>query len=326
MSESENTCGRCGATFSESANYCHSCGVSLTAASSGEYETYDMNRFFNYALDMLCIAGVDGYFKRVNPAFERTLGYSTEEILSKPFVELIHPDDRTGTLTEIGKLASGKPTLSFENRYRCKDGSYKDLAWTSYPEPGTGLLYAIARDVTDQKRRDDWVDALTRTATRRAFEEHMPNEWNRAARLATPLALAVIDVDRFRDFNHRSGHEAGDEFLKRLADLLREHARRAGDLVARFGGQQFVFFMNGGQSSELATAMAERIRAAVEAMQVPHPEASPHGHLTVSAGIAALVPSRKASHHTLFAAARTALAEAKRQGRNRVIAFSSIEA
>jgi PAS domain S-box-containing protein len=225
--------------------------VSLTAASSGEYETYDMNRFFNYALDMLCIAGVDGYFKRVNPAFERTLGYSTEEILSKPFVELIHPDDRTGTLTEIGKLASGKPTLSFENRYRCKDGSYKDLAWTSYPEPGTGLLYAIARDVTDQKRRDDWVDALTRTATRRAFEEHMPNEWNRAARLATPLALAVIDVDRFRDFNHRSGHEAGDEFLKRLADLLREHARRAGDLVARFGGQQFVF--TGGRGGDASS-------------------------------------------------------------------------
>jgi PAS domain S-box-containing protein len=129
------------------AHFCHSCGVSLTAAVTGEYELYDVERFFNYALDMLCIAGVDGFFKRVNPAFGRVLGYSPKELLGKPFVDFIHPEDRNDTIAEVCNLTSGAVTLSFFNRYRCKDGSYKRLHWTSYPEQGTGLLYAVAREV-----------------------------------------------------------------------------------------------------------------------------------------------------------------------------------
>ena len=140
-------CPRCKASLADDANYCRVCGVSLEAAVTGEYELYDLDRFFNYALDMLCIAGVDGYFKRVNPAFERMLGFTTAELLASPFVELIHPDDRVDTVGEVGKLASGKPTLSFTNRFRCKDGTYKRLQWTSYPEPTTGLLYAVAREL-----------------------------------------------------------------------------------------------------------------------------------------------------------------------------------
>jgi PAS domain S-box-containing protein len=142
-------CGRCGTALVHGANYCHICGVSVEAAVTGEYELYDLDRFFHYALDMLCIAGVDGYLKRVNPAFERVLGYSMEELLARPFVDLIHPDDQIETVGEVGKLASGRPTLSFVNRYLCKDGTYKRLHWTAYPEPQTGLLYAVARDLSE---------------------------------------------------------------------------------------------------------------------------------------------------------------------------------
>ena len=108
---------------------------------------HEYRRFFDVSVDMLCIAGTDGYFKRTNPAFEKTLGWSTEQLLSRPFFDLVHPDDIESTQREVEKLAQGITTLSFENRFRCSDGSYKRLVWTSYPEPDTGLLYAIAYEV-----------------------------------------------------------------------------------------------------------------------------------------------------------------------------------
>jgi PAS domain S-box-containing protein len=111
----------------------------------------EFQKFFDLSLDMLCIAGTDGYFKRVNPAFERTLGWREEDLCSQPFVAFVHPDDVEATLREVEKLSEGIPTVSFENRYRCADGTYKDLVWTSYPEPETGNLYAVARDISELK-------------------------------------------------------------------------------------------------------------------------------------------------------------------------------
>jgi PAS domain S-box-containing protein len=111
----------------------------------------EFQKYFEVSLDMLCIAGTDGFFKRVNPAFGRILGWSEEELLSRSFMEFVHPDDQASTDHEIQKLSEGIPTISFENRYACSDGSYKHLLWNSYPDLETGLLYAIARDVTALK-------------------------------------------------------------------------------------------------------------------------------------------------------------------------------
>lgn len=147
MTKATNPCRRCGTAVPESANYCQQCGVSVTAAVSGEYELYDLDRFFNYALDMLCIAGVDGYFKRVNPAFTRKLGWTEDELLQRPFFDFVHPDDVDATQAEVAKLAEGIPTISFDNRYLCKDGTYKLLRWASYPE--AGRLYAVAHVMDD---------------------------------------------------------------------------------------------------------------------------------------------------------------------------------
>jgi PAS domain S-box-containing protein len=111
-----------------------------------------LERLFEITPDMLCVAGLDGYFKVINPAFEHNLGYCLDELKEKPFLDFVHPEDRPATLKEMEKLSQGEVTLFFENRYLCKDGNYKWLAWTSHPDLREGLLYAVAREVTQRKQ------------------------------------------------------------------------------------------------------------------------------------------------------------------------------
>lgn len=117
-------------------------------------EEPDRDRFFDVSLDMLGIANTDGYFKRINPTFRRVLGWSEKEFLSRPFLDFVHPADQAATQHELEKLAAGEPTLHFENRYRCKDGSWRWVAWTCTPEPD-GTLFAAGRDVTDLKQAEE---------------------------------------------------------------------------------------------------------------------------------------------------------------------------
>ena len=109
----------------------------------------ERDRFFTLSLDMLCIAKSDGYFKRLNPAFTLTLGWSIEEMLARPFLDFVHPEDRPATLREVERqTVAGEEVLHFENRYLHKNGSWRVLSWKSVPHPG-GFMYATARDVTE---------------------------------------------------------------------------------------------------------------------------------------------------------------------------------
>ncbi|HEV8083882.1 MAG TPA: PAS domain S-box protein [Chitinophagaceae bacterium] len=113
----------------------------------------ERNMFFDLSVDMMGIAGDDGHFNRVNPSFEKILGYSPAEFYVKPFLEFVHPDDVPSTMQEVEKLAKGVSTISFTNRYRCKDGNYKWLEWSS--EPVGKTLYCIARDITERKKAEE---------------------------------------------------------------------------------------------------------------------------------------------------------------------------
>jgi PAS domain S-box-containing protein len=137
----------------------------------------ERERFFTLSLDLLSIAGADGYFKRLNPAFSKTLGHDPAELLARPFLDFVHPDDRAATLQELQKLGQGEPTLQFENRYRCADGSWKWLSWRVQPFPEEGLLYATARDVTEYRTTQEAIQRLnTELALRAAQLEDVNRE------------------------------------------------------------------------------------------------------------------------------------------------------
>jgi PAS domain S-box-containing protein len=114
--------------------------------------TAELDRFFSLSLDLLCIADSDGRFVRVNPAWQETLGWSPEELTSRPYIDFVHPDDVAATTEEARTLSSGASALHFENRFRHKDGSYRWLSWKAAAHLEQGLVYGAARDVTDEKR------------------------------------------------------------------------------------------------------------------------------------------------------------------------------
>jgi PAS domain S-box-containing protein len=113
------------------------------------------SRFLNLSVDMFCVAGFDGFFKNVNPSWQNTLGFTEEELLQKPYMEFIHPDDRQATVAKAEGLENGEVTLAFENRYLCKDGSYKWLLWNAVSVPERKVIYAVARDITERKRSEE---------------------------------------------------------------------------------------------------------------------------------------------------------------------------
>ena len=137
----------------------------------------EFSRLFQFALDMLCIAGFDGYFKLVNPAWERVLGYSPEELTSRPWLDFVHPDDLAATIREGEKLLSGVDVIRFRNRYRARDGSYKWLSWMCTPYVERGLIYAVARDITEAQRTEEELRQarLQAEAATRAKSEFLAN-------------------------------------------------------------------------------------------------------------------------------------------------------
>jgi len=118
----------------------------------------ELDRFFKATLALLCTADLNGYFTKINPAFEKILGYSKKELLEKPFLDYVHPDDIESTLAEMKQLEKGSPTLNFNNRYLCKDGSYKWLNWLSVPH--NKVIYASAIDITELKDNEQKMELL----------------------------------------------------------------------------------------------------------------------------------------------------------------------
>jgi diguanylate cyclase (GGDEF)-like protein len=219
-------------------------------------------------------------------------------------------EGRSGTLDERARLI---PLLDGEVRGRLAVSGHvrEEQART------VALLVTLALSARFLEESAE-VDALTRVLNRRAFDARLAEEWQRALRGGTPLAAAMIDVDYFKVFNDRRGHQAGDDVLRRVAQAAAASLQRAGDRFARYGGEEFAVVL---PHTELAGAIeaAERIRAAVAALGIPHPVGK-GGRVTVSVGVAAANPAEGGSTADLIAAADRQLYEAKAAGRNCVAA------
>ena len=181
--------------------------------------------FFALSRDLLAVAGLDGFFKRVNPAFMRTLGWSEEELLARPMFDFVHPEDVLTTRAELEKLGQGVPTQRFENRYRCKDGTWRWLSWTTTPVPEEGLVYAVARDVSEEKRREEAQWVLVEAGEALTFSLDYEATLATMARLVVP-ALAdwcLVDVMDGSGRLHRVAVEHDDPAEAPLAEVLRRH-------------------------------------------------------------------------------------------------------
>lgn len=179
-------------------------------------------------------------------------------------------------------------------------------------------LIAVAeqlKQANEQLRQLSFHDALTGLHNRRYFDEFLEREFKRAQRAGTGLALIMIDIDYFKAYNDRFGHQTGDECLRQVAATFALVAHRSNDLVARYGGEEFVIVLpDTAQAGTLV--IAENLRQMVEALRLPHPD-SPFGVVTISAGVAVRHPKPKEQANRLIEAADMALYHSKRAGRNR---------
>lgn len=195
-----------------------------------------------------------------------------------------------------------------------------------FPLKHDSVTYYVVshQDITERKLAEERVldlsrtDGLTGIPNRRYFDSFFEEEWRRCQRLQLPVALALIDVDHFKEYNDLNGHLCGDYCLRQITEVLSDFARRPGDLHARFGGEEFVLLF-GNMTLEQAEQRVEMFREEVQNLNIPHDKSPTAAVVTVSAGVSSCVPSRELPQWSLIQFADQLLYRAKSDGRNRIV-------
>src|SRR5436190_293028 len=217
-----------------------------------KWATDELDAFFNLSLDLLCVAGFDGYFLRLNPTWTQVLGFAESELRVAPFLDFVHPDDRAETVAATSQLMTGARVINFENRYRTRDGSYRWLEWNAAPSVDHGVVYAAARDITDRKRADEALKRSAENLTQLVRELETARQKAEAAAIAkgeflanmsheirtpmnaiigmTGLALQTTLAPRQREYI-RTANESAEALLTVLNDILDVSKIEAGRLA-----------------------------------------------------------------------------------------------
>jgi diguanylate cyclase (GGDEF)-like protein/PAS domain S-box-containing protein len=311
---------------------------------------------FQYSSDAQFLMDMDGRIIDANRVALESLGYRHEELVGMYPAKYVRwatiPPPGKTFATFFATLVPAQRVRGEAEHVR-KDGTsfIAESAFSLVTIEDRRLILVSARDITERKEAERRIqqaldelersrreveeanrrlalsneelqglsrrDGLTAIANRRSFDEYIDLEWNRASRDHRPLSLLISDVDHFKKFNDRYGHQAGDECLRRVAATLDRQLSRSIDMVARYGGEEFVVVL---PETPLAGAIniADRLRRAVEELNIPHEASAVADHVTISVGVAAVVPTPGDSRDALLSAADAALYQAKQTGRNRV--------
>ena len=295
------------------------------------------------ALDSIITIAPSGIIESVNPAIERIFGYTPAEAIGQNVKMLMPEPDRSAHDQYLKNFHTTRKAKIIGKR-REVEGRHKD--GTTFPVElgvteislGKWVRYVgVVRDITKRKQNETALltarqelqeaneklreqarsDALTGIANRRHFDEILHQEMHRTGRSDSPLSLILCDIDYFKLYNDHYGHLAGDRCLQQVATGIRETFKRAGDFCARYGGEEFAIIMPA-TSPEDARLLAERLNQAVWALDLPHEASRIADRISLSVGVATIIPGENASMMDIIAAADEALYLAKENGRNRV--------
>jgi diguanylate cyclase (GGDEF)-like protein/PAS domain S-box-containing protein len=278
--------------------------------------------------DVICHL-VDRLFTYVSPSARAIFGWDPDAMIGTDGTNLIYEPDLPVLQDVLARSSSGElGSIRHQVRVVCGDGSLKWAETSAQNQLGAmNKMHTILviRDVSERKRLEEQLedlarkDGLTGLANRRSFDEMLVKTWRQTLRQGSEMALLLLDIDHFKQFNDLYGHQAGDDCLRTVAAAVAVFARRPDDLACRYGGEEFAIVL-GGVAPDVAVGLAEEVRSAIASLRVPH-ERSSGGFLTVSIGVATAVARIGGSvrmPESLLQAADHALYKAKAGGRDRV--------
>ncbi len=296
-------------------------------------ESMDFRLLAEYSADIICRSGLDRRMKYVSPSSLPILGWTPEEIVAMPAFGLVLPED-IPVLAETIKehLTPGVTPKPFAFRIRKKQGGtvWMEVSARVVRDPQTDEAMEtvlVMRDISERKLLEDRLSALAHTdgltglANRRAFDEVLAREWQKAAQSGAQLSLILLDVDRFKRFNDRYGHQVGDDCLRSIAHAVQSAVRSQIDTAARYGGEEIAAILPSIDSSD-ALIVAERLRQSIMDLRIPHAGNEECGSVvTASIGLATALARNGGTIRMpegLLMSADHALYKAKHEGRNRV--------
>ncbi len=280
-------------------------------------------------------------FAYIGPQIEQLLGWERSSWVSvNDWAERMHPDDREWTVNYC--VSQSQSGVDHEADYRAltKDGRYvwiRDVVHVvRKPDGEVDCLVGFMFDINERKKIEDklvslqreleelsYKDGLTGVGNRRLFDSVLEDEWLKARRNQSPLALILIDIDYFKQYNDHYGHLQGDECLKRVAKALDLAATRSRDFLARYGGEEFVLVLPE-TDIEAALTVAERCRRQIFKEQIPHQRSEAGPVLSISIGVGSCIPGHAGEPRGLIELVDERLYQAKQQGRNRIVAGGQV--